>query len=122
MRFFLAKNELRCRGCGGTIGYGEEAVIIKWKQPKTEATIPLVCHVSRYIPWVERNYYGKWNDWHLGVNPRPKRKKRGRKFIYASKEQAEAVNRAKSLINYHKKAGNTDRVAELEVELASIRV
>ena len=93
-------------------------MVIRWKSGL--AFIPLVFHVECYILWVTDNFNRRWNDWKMGVEPRKKRRKRGRKFIYSNREQAATVNRLKSLISYHKRAGNETRVSEIELLLGGI--
>jgi len=119
MRFFYAKHEQVCKHCRSIINYGEEAVVIRWKSPST-IFIPLVFHTACYIDWAISSFNRRWQDWKLGAEPRRVRKKRGRKFKYPSREQAKGVNRLKSLISYHRKAGNEDRVTELEARLKEL--
>ena len=118
MRFFYTKHEQVCRHCKSTINYGDEAVVIRWKH--INIFVPLIFHVACYVAWVTDNFNKRWHDWKLGAEPRKVRRKRGRKFLYASREQAAAVNRLKSLLSYHRKAGNGDRVTELEEQLRSL--
>ena len=118
MRFFYAKHEQVCRHCKSMINYGDEAVIIRWKN--LNIFIPLVFHVACYIEWITDNFNRRWQDWKLGAEPRRIRKKRGRKFKYSSRELASTVNKLKSLKRYHEKAGNEDRVAELETQLEGL--
>lgn len=118
MRFFYAKHEQLCRHCKSTINYGDEAVIIRWKH--INIFIPLVFHAACYIEWVTISFNRRWQEWKLKAEPRRVRRKRGRKFIYSSREQAKDVNRRKSLINYHRKQGNLDRVEELSIKLKEL--
>ncbi len=118
MRFFYAKKEQICKHCGSPIIYGDEAVVIRWKNKNI--FIPLVFHVGCYIEWVTDSFNRRWGTWKLGATPRPIRKKRGRKFLYPNRILAKDVNRRKSLINYHLKEGNLDRVRELNIALKEI--
>ncbi len=118
MRFFYAKHEQVCRKCKGIINYGDEAVVLRWKH--NNIFIPLVFHTACYIEWVTDNFNRRWRDWKLGASPRRIRKRRGRKFIYSNRKQAKDVNRLKSLLYYHKKAGNEGKVAELENRLREL--
>jgi len=119
MRFFYAKKEQICRHCKSVINYGEEAVVKRWKAP-SGALIPLVVHTACYIPWEEEAFRRQWSSWKLGATPRRIRKKRGRKPIYSSREQAEDMNRRRSLLSYHRKAGNEARVQEIQVGIAEL--
>ncbi len=115
MRFFYAKKEQVCKHCKTTINYNDEAIVVRWKH--INIFIPLVFHVACYIAWVTDSFNRRWQEWKSGAEPRGVRKKRGRKFIYANQEQARNMNRLKSLLSYHRKAGNENRVAEIEAKL-----
>jgi len=94
-------------------------VVIRWKHP-SNIIIPLVVHTACYIPWEEESFNRRWREWKLGATPRRIRKKRGRKVKYSSREQAWTMNRLRSLLSYHKRADNRDRVEGIQREIEAL--
>ena len=120
MRFFYAKKEQTCRHCKGIINYGDEAVIIRWKH--INVFIPLVFHTACYPEWVTASFSIRYNDWKLGAEPRKVRRKRGRKFLYSSREQAKTANQLRSLRAYHRRVGHTEAVEEITEKLRGLEL
>ena len=118
MRFFYAKKEQICKHCKTIINYGDEAVVIRWKN--LNIFIPLVFHAACYIAWMTVGFNRRWQEWKAGAIPRRIRKKRGRKFKYASREQAKSINRKKSLLWYHKNLGHATRIEEIQGEITEL--
>ena len=113
MRFFYARKEQVCRYCKSAINYNDEAVVTRWKPPGGITFIPLVVHVTCYVNWITDGFNKAWNDWKIEASPRPVRHKRGRKFLYGTREQAKLINQLKSLRSYHIKVGNNAAVNTL---------
>jgi hypothetical protein len=119
MRFFYSKKEHICHACKTTISYNDEAVCIRWKSNGT--FIPLVFHVGCYANWMVTSFNNRWVVWKEGTTPRPIRHKRGRKFLYKTREQATLIHQLQALKSYHQSQGHLEEVKIIEEKITHAR-
>ena len=121
IRFFLVKHEQTCKVCGVPMLYGEEAVFIRTVIVKqTGNKMSLTYHPQCYLRDFTESFNGIWINWRNGVTPRPPKKKRGRKYLYKSREIATEINRLKALQRYHTRMNRMDRVLEIQSQIKEI--
>ena len=120
LKFGIAKNDsLFCHWCKENIPYGEHYVAlffsVKWGERKVRKSF--IFHVDPcYIEWKVASFNDKYSYWKTSLT---EPKKRGRPKTY---QNGKEIHRMKSLITYHRKAGNLDKVGELEEQLAKITI
>jgi len=122
MYFLYVKHEQVCRHCKGTIVPGEEAVILRIKT--AYGTFPWLFHTTCYEEWAHNSFLRRWQNWKSSAKKRPPRKyrfkpKMGRPRKYLNPYKARNLQ---SLLNYHRRMGNKDRVVELEVALKDLEL
>ena len=118
MRFLQLKKDRYCYHCGSTMFAGEEAVLIRIKHTNG-ITITQFFHTDTcYEEWNKESYVNRLFAWRQGTVPLKKKPKRGRPRKYKNIFKA---NRIQSLICYHRKAGNVDRILELESHLEGLK-
>lgn len=118
IRYLIAKSDkLYCLGCGNNILYGEHYIGNFYTIPNAEKNIRkgLFFHVTCYCDWYKEKIFRKYEGWKATLT---EPKKRGRPKIY---KDGKEVHRVKVLLYYHKKAGNDDRVQELQAKLDRFR-
>lgn len=115
MKFFFAKDTHICLYCRSEINQGEAFVRLSIKN-RQGGEIGLMFHPECYPKWDEKKFNQRFLDWRRGQIP-PRKRGRPRKY----KNPVEA-NKLKTLQNHYRKAGNTDRVAELEIKLKELEL
>lgn len=115
MKFFYAKHPHICLYCRAEISQGEPFVrlIINNRQG---GKIGLIFHPECYPRWNEEKFNQRFLNWLSNQIP-PRKRGRPRKY----KDSVEA-NRLKTRQNQYRKAGNEDRVKELEIEIKEMEV
>lgn len=118
MRFLHIKNEQICWYCRSTLFPGEEAIVVRIKH-RNEMVIPQFFHIDCFRNWTDESIVNRLLHWRETATRRPKRKyrhrpKMGRPRKYRNSLQA---HRLLSSLSYHRKAGNMDKVKELEDSL-----
>ena len=115
MRFFFAKSTHICLYCRAEINQGEPfcRLIINNRQG---GKIGLIFHPECCPRWNEEKFNQRYLDWRRQQIPP---RKRGRPRKYKNPEQ---VNRLRSLLTYHKKAGNIGRVGEIGTKIKELEV
>ena len=119
MRFVHLKKEAKCGKDDGLIQAGEEAVLVRFK-----SGVILTFHPQCYLDWNQEQFLLQWNRWRMDNPPKVRKydttkRPMGRPKTYKSQVKAHQLV---CKIAYHRKAGNVDKVAELEHELDSLRV
>lgn len=115
MKFFFAKSEHICLYCRATISQGEPFVRLTIKN-RQGGKMGLIFHPECYPRWNEDKFNQRFLSWRLNQIP-PRKKGRPRKY-----SDSLGSVRLRALIHYYKKAGNVDRVAELETKLGELLV
>lgn len=108
MKFYYAKREIKCSRCPGNIERGELYIRTNHRNPVTGKYYSFPYHFECYKEYFNERLTNDANHF-KGILTKPK--KLGRPKKYASSKLAD---RTRALIYYHKKAGNTEKVAELE--------
>lgn len=114
MRFIIAKHNLICRHCGGGISPGELFCRTFHKNKQTGAAFGFCYHYECYIvDYVERIRKSAlyWKGMQVPL------KKRGRP---PKSNHPKLYRKLMALKRYHKKAGNEDRVQELQMEIEAL--
>ena len=116
MKFFYAKKDLRCLACGAFILKGEAVTrIFARKEIDGQKTgYVLFFHTECYPPYFI-NWYNKQLEHWYHSHEKPKKVGRPKKYLHGKE-----VHKTKSLMRYHKEAGNMDRVMELTAELKTL--
>lgn len=122
MKFYKARKDQQCKGeCvyEGLIAYGDTMVIVWLNIGGTQ--IPYTFHPECYLTWHNTMFEHKWgkfqNEDHIPGKRKRVKKPMGRPKKYKSPIKSQ---RLKASIYYHKKAGNVERVKELEQELSKL--
>lgn len=125
MRFLFIKNEQLCRHCGSVLFYGEEAVVIRIRH-SNGAVIPLFFHTDKcYELWNSETFTSRLLRWRLTATERPEQKRKKKKTkLGRPKKYTNGVlaRRLIALLWYHKKAGNIDRVGEIEIRIKELEI
>lgn len=113
MKFWIAKKEIKCHGCKGSILRGEHYTKLFICNDNFKKI--LFFHVECYKEWVISKYEAQYQEWFESLVPKIPR---GRpKKYYNGKE----VHRKKALIRYHRNKGHEEIVQGLEEELRRLR-
>ena len=114
MKFIIAKHTLSCRHCRGEITPGDLFCRTFHRNKQTGATFGFCYHYDCYIiDYVERIRRSALYWQGQQVPP----KKKGRPVKSSNPKE---YRRLKALQRYHRKAGNEDRVVELEARLEEL--
>lgn len=121
MKFCYLKKEQVCRDCYNPILKGDEAVIILCTV-QNGLKLPSVFHPQCFINWNTEMFMHRYRKWKTESMPKQIKKSkpklgRPRKYINYVK-----ASRLQSLICYHRKAGNEDKVRDLTKKLDSLRI
>jgi hypothetical protein len=120
MLFCHLKKEQVCyfSDCGSVMQVGEEAVITRIKA-SNGVTYPHAFHPQCFLDWNEGMFEYRLEKWRAD-NPPPKKKPiMGRPRKYRDYLKA---GRLQSLLHYHRKKGNQDKVQELGHELSKLEI
>lgn len=110
------KNEKTCDRCDGHIKRGEIYVLASYISKITQRWYSNNYHYECYKEVVIERMDNKFMEFSQMLTP-PKRP--GRKPIH---DNPVLVNRVKSLISYHRRAGNMQRVEEIRREYGDLRI
>ena len=115
MKFFFAKSTHICLYCRSEINQGEPfgRLTINNRQG---GKMGLIFHPWCFSKWSEEKFNQRYLNWERQQIP-PRKRGRPRKY-----KDSEKANRLKSLLTYHKKAGNIGRVGGIERELKELEV
>ena len=115
MKLYYAKtSDRQCRHCGGSINRGQIYVVeqVEAKTTKWYFTV----HYDCYIPWKQKKLQEKLEDFKIKHTVPTKR---GRKPLPCLDRQKR--DKLTSLRAYHEKAGNAQRVGEINRELEALK-
>ena len=116
MKFLYAKKKMKCSHCKGDIHKGEFYVLNVCRNSATKTYSSYPNHYECFIEYTVNSIRTK-AVLYMGKMSKPR--KLGRPSIHLHPKK---VNRLKSLLCYHKKAGNDDRVKEIEAELQLLTI
>lgn len=114
MKFQVVKHDCLCKACNTLIFRGEDMVVTAFHRQNFK--LVLTYHLNCYLPWYTNMFNQKWQEWKMGTG-RIERKKLGRKPTYEEPNKEQVVNRLRSNISYHKSAGHSIKVGELQAQL-----
>ena len=125
MRFLYIKNEQICFQCGATLIYNDEAVVVRVEH-SNGYTIPQFFHPECFMEWSSSSFMNRLTSWKMSAEERPPRKRKPRAKIIMGRPKKYSkpiiAGRLRASISYHRKAGNEDRVRELEEELKLLTI
>lgn len=113
MRFCHLKEDRECKGCGSLIFKSEEAVFIRYPV-QNGFILPFGFHPQCFIDWNNQVFMYRLERWRQGDVPKKKKPRRGRPRKYKNYLKADRIQ---ALLRYHRKAGHTEKVQELEEQL-----
>jgi hypothetical protein len=121
MKLSYAKKETTCNHCKLPITRGQEMATTLFKNKDTGAFFRYTYHIDNdgiccfEIHWINswRTSYNHWKE--LLIKPKPL----GRKRLY-DKETANKRDKLRSLIGYHRRAGNAELMEKAERELEEL--
>jgi hypothetical protein len=121
MKLSYAKKEFKCNQCKFPIVRGQKMATVVFKDRVTKAFISFAYHVDFdgvccYQEHLIKSWEYAFNKWN-GTLIRPK--KLGRPPVY-DKDTAKKRTRLQSLINYHKRTGNTELELKTRNELEAL--
>lgn len=124
MRFVFIKNEQVCNFCGSILSYGEEAVVVRLRYA-SGVMLPTFFHTDPcFEKWSSESYVSRLLSWRASAIRRPERKRKTKATFGRPKKYRNTIlsRRLKASIYYHKKAGNEEKVEELEKKVEKIRI
>ena len=127
MRFFYVKNEQTCKGCGSTLLYGDEAVVILLKYVRDgDGTykVPITFHVGCYLEWDSQMFMRRLERWRQESTQRPPRRRKLKPKIGRPRKYKNILGASKvsGLLRYYKRIGNEDKIQELSEKLEELKL
>ena len=117
MRFFFAKKDHICLHCRTEIKRGEPFTRLGISSRNGTGQVGLLFHIECFPVWNEANFVRRFLTWRDNQIPP---KKRGRPLVPTTDRKKR--RQLLSLLTYHKKAGNIDRVREIENKIKELEV
>ena len=115
MKFFYAKRDIQCKYCPGVITRGQFYLRTNYKNSTTGRYYSFPYHYECY-----KEYFLERLDkdalYFKGEMELPKKLGRPKKYW-----NSKLADRLRALIYYHKKAGNDEKVQELQAKLDKLR-